>query len=78
MYGGFAIFCAVIASIFAAQTHRAKNPHRLSTLKEMDRLIIIGNGKIVEDGTPDELLKKENGQFKKMWDHQIKGFIIDD
>lgn len=52
--------------------------HRLSTLKEMDRLIIISNGKIVEDGSPDELLKNTNGQFKKMWDHQVKGFIIDD
>jgi len=52
--------------------------HRLSTLKEMDRLIIISNGKIVEDGSPDQLLKKTNGQFKKMWDHQVKGFIVDD
>ncbi len=52
--------------------------HRLSTLKEMDRLIIISNGKIVEDGSPEELLKITNGQFKKMWDHQVKGFIVDD
>lgn len=52
--------------------------HRLSTLKKMDRLIIIEGGKIVEDGTTDELLKKTNGIFKKMWDHQVKGFIIDE
>lgn len=52
--------------------------HRLSTLKEMDRLVIIKNGVIVEDDSPEELLKKPNGIFKNMWDHQVKGFIIDD
>ena len=50
--------------------------HRLSTLKKMDRLVIIENGKIMEDGSPEELLKKPDGLFKKMWDHQIKGFIV--
>jgi len=52
--------------------------HRLSTLKKMDRIIVIDSGKIVEDGNPDELLKKPDGLFKRMWDHQIKGFIIDE
>lgn len=52
--------------------------HRLSTLKKMDRIVILHNGKIVEDGTPDNLLKKENGRFKKLWDHQVKGFILDE
>ena len=51
--------------------------HRLSTLKEMDRIIVIESGKIIEDGEPDELLKKKNGIFKNMWDHQVKGFIVD-
>ncbi|HUQ85137.1 MAG TPA: ABC transporter ATP-binding protein [Candidatus Limnocylindrales bacterium] len=52
--------------------------HRLSTLKEMDRIVVIENGKISEDGDPEELLKKSNGKFKNMWDHQIKGFIVDE
>jgi len=52
--------------------------HRLSTLKKMNRIVIIENGKIVEDGLPEELLKKTDGIFKNMWDHQIKGFIIDE
>ncbi len=52
--------------------------HRLSTLKEMDRLVVIENGKIVEDGKPDDLLKIKNGIFKNMWDHQVKGFIVDE
>lgn len=49
--------------------------HRLSTLKKMDRIVFIEDGKIAEDGSPEELLKKEDGLFKKMWDHQVKGFI---
>jgi ABC-type multidrug transport system fused ATPase/permease subunit len=52
--------------------------HRLSTLKQMDRIIMIEQGEIVEDDTPANLLKKTHGLFKKMWDHQVKGFIIDD
>lgn len=52
--------------------------HRLSTLKKMDRIIVIENGKIIEDGQPDDLLKKQKGVFKNLWDHQINGFIIDE
>ena len=52
--------------------------HRLSTLKKMDRIVIIEDGKIVEDGLPEKLLNKTNGIFKNMWEHQVKGFIIDD
>lgn len=40
--------------------------HRLSTLKNMDRIIVIEHGKIIEDGKPEELLKK-NGAFAKFW-----------
>jgi ATP-binding cassette subfamily B protein len=52
--------------------------HRLSTLKKMNRIVIIENGKIVEDGLPEELLRKTDGIFKNMWDHQVKGFIINE
>lgn len=52
--------------------------HRLSTLKEMDRIVVISRGKIVEDGNPDTLLAKKDGIFRNMWDHQVKGFIIDE
>jgi ATP-binding cassette subfamily B protein len=52
--------------------------HRLSTLKKMDRIIIIKNGKIIEDGAPDTLLQRHDGIFKTMWEHQIKGFIAEE
>ena len=43
--------------------------HRLSTLKEMDRIIVLHEGKIVEQGTFEQLLKK-NGHFTKLWKMQ--------
>lgn len=51
--------------------------HRLSTLKKMDRIVIIDKGQVAEDGSPETLLRKTNGLFKNMWDHQVKGFIRD-
>lgn len=52
--------------------------HRLSTLKKMDRIVVIEEGEIIEDGAPEQLMKKPNGKFKAMWDHQVKGFIVDE
>jgi len=49
--------------------------HRLSTLRAMDRIIVLEEGQIVEDGNPQELLEKKDGLFKHMWEHQKKGFI---
>ncbi len=49
--------------------------HRLSTIKHMDRIIVLNEGKIVEDGSFVELLAKNNGHFRKMWQHQANGMI---
>ncbi|MBO5039377.1 MAG: ABC transporter ATP-binding protein [Alphaproteobacteria bacterium] len=43
--------------------------HRLSTLKNMDRIIVLEKGKIIEQGTPKELLKLK-GKFFKLWKMQ--------
>lgn len=48
--------------------------HRLSTIAKLDRIIVLDDGKIVEDGTHAELLAK-NGIYAKLWNHQSGGFI---
>ncbi|MFZ1360464.1 MAG: ABC transporter ATP-binding protein [Candidatus Saccharimonadales bacterium] len=50
--------------------------HRLSTIAKLDRIIVLDNGKIVEDGSHDELLKNKS-TYAKLWSHQSGGFIED-
>jgi ATP-binding cassette subfamily B protein len=48
--------------------------HRLSTLREMDRIIVLDSGKIVEDGSHNALVKK-GGVYARLWEHQAGGFL---
>jgi ATP-binding cassette, subfamily B, bacterial len=50
--------------------------HRLSTIAKLDRIVVLDNGKITEDGTHNELLKKK-GTYASLWSHQSGGFIED-
>jgi ATP-binding cassette subfamily B protein len=50
--------------------------HRLSTIQKMDRIIVLKEGEIAEQGTHHELLKN-NGLYAKLWAHQSGGFIDD-
>lgn len=49
--------------------------HRLSTIRKMDRIIVIENGKIIEDGTHEKLLEQAGGIYNKLWGLQAGGFI---
>jgi ABC-type multidrug transport system fused ATPase/permease subunit len=51
--------------------------HRLSTLREMDRIIVLDKGKIVEDGTHTTLSKKHGGIYARLWKHQAGGFLVE-
>ena len=49
--------------------------HRLSTIAEMDRLIVMDKGKIIEDGSHEELLHK-NGIYASLWHRQVGGHLV--
>ena len=49
--------------------------HRLSTIAKLDRIIVLKNGKIVEDGSHDKLINKKRGVYAKLWARQSGEFI---
>jgi ATP-binding cassette subfamily B multidrug efflux pump len=49
--------------------------HRLSTIMEMDRIIVVEHGQVIDTGTHAELIKRRGGVYKKLWEIQAGGFI---
>jgi ATP-binding cassette subfamily B protein len=49
--------------------------HRLSTIAKLDRIVVLADGRIVEQGAHAELLKKKGGTYARLWSHQSGGFI---
>ena len=49
--------------------------HRLSTIKDVDRILVFNQGKIVEQGTHDQLLAQEESHYKRLYDMQVLGLI---
>ncbi len=48
--------------------------HRLSTIAQMDRIVVLDEGRIVEEGTHSELLDK-GGRYARFWARQSGGFL---
>ena len=51
--------------------------HRLSTIMKMDRIIVLKEGAVAEEGRHDELVEK-GGEYAELWSHQAGGFLKDE
>jgi ATP-binding cassette subfamily B multidrug efflux pump len=51
--------------------------HRLSTIAALDRLIVVDLGRIIEEGSHDELLRR-GGLYAELWARQSGGFLATD
>lgn len=50
--------------------------HRLSTLKEVDTIVVLDHGNIIEHGSLEQLTKKSGGVFAALWKTQVGGFLF--
>jgi len=49
--------------------------HRLSTIADMDRIIVFKDGEIIEDGTHESLIQNSEGIYQEFWKEQSSGFV---
>jgi len=47
--------------------------HRLSTIRNATKIIVIDEGKIIQTGTHDDLIKDEKGLYHKFYEMQFRG-----
>lgn len=52
--------------------------HRLSTIKEMDRILVLKGGKVIEDGSHEELIAAKGSLYGSLWNLQAGGFLKDE
>jgi ATP-binding cassette subfamily B protein len=49
--------------------------HRLSTIMRMDRILVLQNGQLVEEGSHADLISHKTGLYKRLWDLQVGGYV---
>jgi ATP-binding cassette subfamily B protein len=52
--------------------------HRLSTVRMLDRILVFDRGEVVEEGTHDELVRRAGGTYKRLFERQALGLLVDD
>lgn len=52
--------------------------HRLSTIQQMDRIIVLDNGRIIEEGSHQKLLQNPQSLYRRLWKLQAGGFLVDE
>ena len=52
--------------------------HRLSTVKDCDKIIVLKKGVVIEEGAHEELLNIEDGLYRKLWEEQTKKMLEKD
>ncbi len=48
--------------------------HRLSTIRKADRILVISNGRVAEEGSHDDLVEQQDGIYRQLWSLQAQGF----
>jgi ATP-binding cassette subfamily B protein len=52
--------------------------HRLSTVRMLDRILVFDRGEIVEEGTHDDLVQRPLGTYRRLFERQVMGLLVDD
>jgi ATP-binding cassette subfamily B protein len=51
--------------------------HRLSTVRMLDRILVFDRGRVAEEGTHEELVRREGGTYKRLFERQALGLVVD-
>ena len=52
--------------------------HRLSTVRMLDRILVFEHGRVVEEGAHEELVRREGGTYRRLFERQALGLVVDD